>query len=54
MKSGSTTHDNALVSFQRFERAVRHIVSVPKQKVLELEKKNGHRAKNHSKRNGRR
>ncbi len=54
MKNGQTKQTNALVSFQRFERAVRHIIGVPKSRVLEMEKKNGHGTKTHSKKNGRR
>ncbi len=42
MKDAKALSVDPTVAFQRFERAVRHIVTVPKAQMLELENKNGH------------
>jgi hypothetical protein len=52
MKTAKIITDTQELAFQRFKDAVRHIASVPKSKLVELEKKNGHRTKNHTKKNG--
>jgi hypothetical protein len=40
------------VAFERFERAVAHIIRVPKEKVIQLEKKNGHSRNGRNGKNG--
>ena len=41
MSTTKTVTDTSEVCFERFRNAVRHIVSAPKAKLIELEKRNG-------------
>jgi hypothetical protein len=52
MRATKNSRIDPAIAFQRFENAVKHIVSVSKEKVVELEKKNGHKSKNGNSRNG--
>ena len=50
MKAEKVITNTSELSFERFKNAVRHIISVPKSKIIEVENKNG---TSHQGRNGR-
>jgi hypothetical protein len=54
MKATKDINNTPEVSFERFKTAVRHILRVPKSKLIELEKKSGHSRSGSNGRNGKR